>query len=448
MRTWPFIALLGCTAVVEDDPNSPLTGDPTTDPCHGRPMLTFHADADKDGFGDPATAVEHCEPPRGHVDNDLDCDDTRRRIHPDQPELCDGLDNDCNDLVDDELGEKWTWSDGRTKEVLVFDAEHRRVEHRWNQNGKGGPDWIHTFRYDAAGNLVASDMDLDNDGTVDTMITWTYDERGNMLTASTDETGGGKITHRYLYTWNDQDLLEKTVYKERRPNGLLTIWRTGTEYNNRGLPVTSWADTRGDFDWDAVSRFEYNQKGLETYRSTDSDNDGEPESWVSTFYNTHDLVKRTESHMLGYDITTRFTYDADQRLKTQKVDVLDDGTVESVITHSWNDNGQVLTVETDQNNDGVIEMRVRTTYSATGKVLKTRVDANGDGSYEATTWTSYHSSGQLRRLAVDTDGDGVEDEITLHSYDQDDRLVGTEWDDDADGVTDRYWTVTIDCHAP
>jgi hypothetical protein len=44
----------------------------------------------------------------GYADDDLDgwaacaeCDDTRADIHPDAQEVCDGLDNDCDTLIDD-----------------------------------------------------------------------------------------------------------------------------------------------------------------------------------------------------------------------------------------------------------------------------------------------------------------------------------------------------------
>ena len=32
--------------------------------------------------------------------SDIDCDDTDPSINPEAPELCDGLDNDCNGIVD------------------------------------------------------------------------------------------------------------------------------------------------------------------------------------------------------------------------------------------------------------------------------------------------------------------------------------------------------------
>ncbi|MCB9663614.1 MAG: putative metal-binding motif-containing protein [Alphaproteobacteria bacterium] len=63
-------------------------------------------DADDDGFGtmsgspDDERRVCGEHPPSGWVLDHTDCDDTRAGRAPDRPEVCDGLDNDCDALVD------------------------------------------------------------------------------------------------------------------------------------------------------------------------------------------------------------------------------------------------------------------------------------------------------------------------------------------------------------
>ncbi len=57
---------------------------------------TGFADADGDGYGDPATPVSGCAPGAAVVDNDQDCDDTRADVYPGAPETWyDGVDQDC-----------------------------------------------------------------------------------------------------------------------------------------------------------------------------------------------------------------------------------------------------------------------------------------------------------------------------------------------------------------
>ena len=64
-------------------------------------MSTWYTDADADGFGDPATAVDQCDGESGLVADGTDCDDTTANRHPDNPEVCDEVDNDCDDTVDE-----------------------------------------------------------------------------------------------------------------------------------------------------------------------------------------------------------------------------------------------------------------------------------------------------------------------------------------------------------
>lgn len=64
--------------------------------------LVVYFDNDRDGFGagNPVT-VNACSPPDGYAINNTDCDDTKNTVYPNAPEICDGLDNDCNGSTDE-----------------------------------------------------------------------------------------------------------------------------------------------------------------------------------------------------------------------------------------------------------------------------------------------------------------------------------------------------------
>ena len=61
-------------------------------------VVPWHADLDGDGVGGSFT-VDACSPPTGFVSTDDDCDDLDPDSFPAAPELCDGVDNDCDGLV-------------------------------------------------------------------------------------------------------------------------------------------------------------------------------------------------------------------------------------------------------------------------------------------------------------------------------------------------------------
>lgn len=61
----------------------------------------FYWDFDADGYGDPDRAERSCRLKDWLVENDLDCDDAKDAVHPEAQEICDGIDNDCDTLVDD-----------------------------------------------------------------------------------------------------------------------------------------------------------------------------------------------------------------------------------------------------------------------------------------------------------------------------------------------------------
>jgi hypothetical protein len=62
---------------------------------------TWYADDDGDGFGDPGVTESACEPPLGFVAIPGDCDDADAAVNPDAEEICNGVDDDCDQATDE-----------------------------------------------------------------------------------------------------------------------------------------------------------------------------------------------------------------------------------------------------------------------------------------------------------------------------------------------------------
>ena len=63
----------------------------------------YYLDADNDGYGtrDSNSSFVGVNPPPGYVDNDDDCDDSDPSVNPAASETCNGIDDDCDNRVDE-----------------------------------------------------------------------------------------------------------------------------------------------------------------------------------------------------------------------------------------------------------------------------------------------------------------------------------------------------------
>ena len=68
---------------------------------------TWYADSDGDGFGNADVVVDVCGKPDGYVSDATDCDDAQEAIRPDATEVCDEIDNNCDDVVDEGFDKSW-----------------------------------------------------------------------------------------------------------------------------------------------------------------------------------------------------------------------------------------------------------------------------------------------------------------------------------------------------
>ncbi len=64
-------------------------------------MLSWYADFDSDTYGDPAFTVMACEAPPHYVLDNTDCDDSSSSMNPGEEEIVDGLDNNCDGMIDE-----------------------------------------------------------------------------------------------------------------------------------------------------------------------------------------------------------------------------------------------------------------------------------------------------------------------------------------------------------
>ena len=59
----------------------------------------FYADLDNDGYGDPESSATLCTLEGPYVNNALDCDDNNPDMYPNAPSTNEGIDNDCDGIV-------------------------------------------------------------------------------------------------------------------------------------------------------------------------------------------------------------------------------------------------------------------------------------------------------------------------------------------------------------
>ncbi len=170
---------------------------------------TWYYDGDSDGYGDSNQPVDSCSQPGGYVANSGDCDDEDNSISPNMPELCDGIDNDCSGVIDDQAVNASTWfqdsdADGYGAVATALDACEQPAGYVEDDSDC---DDTRAEAYPGA-EETCNELDDDCDGDIDeadsvTTISWYYDGDGdgfgdpNTSTTTCEELAG--------YVDDDQD---------------------------------------------------------------------------------------------------------------------------------------------------------------------------------------------------------------------------------------------------
>ncbi|MCB9634703.1 MAG: FG-GAP repeat protein, partial [Sandaracinus sp.] len=95
--------------------------DSDCDPTSREMEVTWYRDADGDGFyGAPIDEITACTRPPNHARTPGDCNDAVDSVYPGSLEICNGVDDDCDELVDDGAS---TWCMGRLANVTTSTCE-------------------------------------------------------------------------------------------------------------------------------------------------------------------------------------------------------------------------------------------------------------------------------------------------------------------------------------
>ncbi len=118
------------------------------------PVITYYKDADNDGWGGPTTIIS-CSNPTGYVVKFGDCNDNNSAINPGGPEISDGLDNNCNGIVD----EGTVIDSAKKLQVNLYGGINPYANAQWNNWNVSASLRSGTLKYtDASVSLISAEL--------------------------------------------------------------------------------------------------------------------------------------------------------------------------------------------------------------------------------------------------------------------------------------------------
>ena len=84
-----------------------------------------YEDSDGDLYGNDLVTTTACDPGLGWSENPGDCDDTNPAVYPNAGERCDGLDNNCDTVIDE--GHRENWYLGTLRDGMLYGIDRNSL---------------------------------------------------------------------------------------------------------------------------------------------------------------------------------------------------------------------------------------------------------------------------------------------------------------------------------